>query len=372
MQLNRKVIYIISPEPWGTNFVSKHHYASLLSENNEVFFLNPPTNNYCLTTVNSCLTVVDYTLPKGLNRLPQGIRFFVQQCLAKQLMKKLLLPTPDIIWSFDPYVFQNLKSFNSKAVKIYHPVDVHYTNLEFDLIKSANVVFSTAHLILDKFKVIDKPKYFINHGLANHFIQLENPLDEFDFIDEDKAIKIGYVGNLRYLHLDYLKLFQTIESHPTCHFYFVGPYESSNLNQSQKQFDDEIEQLKKYDNVFLLGANPSSKIPSFLSKMDMLWMCYKGAEKPAEMANPHKMLEYLSSGKPVVTHYIDEYKDLAELIVMVDDHDDYLSKFSHVVAHLDTLFHQDLVKKRKKFASLNLYKHQLAKIEKYIAEVIQL
>ena len=41
MKLKNKTILIISPERWGTNFVSKHHYALELAKNNNVYFLNP-------------------------------------------------------------------------------------------------------------------------------------------------------------------------------------------------------------------------------------------------------------------------------------------------------------------------------------------
>lgn len=361
-----KIILIISPEPWGVNFVSKHHYASLLSNNNDVYFFNPPSEKYKLTTISSRLIVVDYPMTKGMNRLSKLIRFFAQQFLANKLMKKLSIPMPDIVWSFNPYVFQNLSVFNSKAIKIYHPVDVHYTDLEFDCVKSADVVFSTAHLILDKFKAINKPKYFINHGLADHFI---NPLietDEFDFIDSYKAVKVGYVGNLRYQHLDYSTLFKTIESHQDCHFYFVGPYEDSNLNNVSSEFDTEIERLKNYTNVFLLGAKPSPKIPVFLSKMDMLWMCYKGAEKPAEMANPHKILEYLSTGKPILTHYIAEYNDLKDLVYLSDTNEKISAKFKEVVNNLKKFNADEIIEKRKSFAYSNAYVTQLKKISEKI------
>ncbi len=364
--IKNKIIYIFSPEPWGINFVSKHHYASLLSENNQVFFLNPPSVKYGVTEIKSSLHVVDYSLPRGLNRLPRFIRDIMQQFLAKQLLKKLFLPIPDVVWSFDPYVFQNLKAFNPKAIKIYHPVDVHYTDLEFDCVKSADVVFSTAHLILDKFKAIDKPKHFINHGLANYFINPEPTEEEFDFINKDQSLKVGYVGNLRYQHLDYSMLFRVIETHPTCGFYFVGPYEGSNLSHTGNEFDTEITRLKNYTNVFLLGAKQSLEIPVFLSKMDMLWMCYKGAEKPAEMANPHKILEYLSTGKPIITHYIDEYKNHRDLILMSDSNEKFYEKFNELLNSIDDSSANDSIRRRKEFAFSNSYQNQLKKISKFI------
>ena len=39
--LKKKVILLISPQPWGSLYISKNHYALELSKNNIVFFLCP-------------------------------------------------------------------------------------------------------------------------------------------------------------------------------------------------------------------------------------------------------------------------------------------------------------------------------------------
>jgi hypothetical protein len=44
MELSGKNILLISPESWGQNHVSKHHYATELSKNNKIYFLNPPSS----------------------------------------------------------------------------------------------------------------------------------------------------------------------------------------------------------------------------------------------------------------------------------------------------------------------------------------
>ena len=41
--LHNKTILLISPQSWGTMFLSKHHYAiELARRGNTVYFLNPP------------------------------------------------------------------------------------------------------------------------------------------------------------------------------------------------------------------------------------------------------------------------------------------------------------------------------------------
>src|SRR5690606_37839051 len=108
-------------------------------------------------------------------------------------------------------------------------------------------------------------------------------------------------------------------------------FKKSNLSSGQVKFAEEVEKLKSYSNTFLLGPKPSSFIPSFLQKMDMLIMLYDTEGKIAEIANPHKMLEYLSSGKKNLTNFIYEYRNRRDLVEMVEDPSTYISKFKEVL-----------------------------------------
>lgn len=361
-----KCIYILSPEPWGTNFVSKHHYASLLSENNEVYFFNPPSNRNKIFDIKKGLKIVDYSLPKGINRMPRFLRVVIQSILAKRLMQQRVLPNPDIIWSFDPYVFQDLSVFNKRATKIYHSVDVHQTDLELFCVTNADVVFSTADLILDRFKGMPTPMFQINHGLALHF--LDEDIRPVELPGDSHNIKVGYVGNLNYPFMDYETLYKILREHCSINFYFIGPNSASNLLDKPKYLED-VERIKKLDNVFLLGAKPSSELPAYLNKMDAFLMCYRAEENIAHMANPHKILEYLSTGKVVVTHYIDQYKDRSDLIEMVRSNVDLPSLFSKVVANVEVYNTISKVIARKLYAQENTYTNQLSKIETILKSI---
>lgn len=44
MKLESQTILIVSNEPWGDVWYSKHNWAYELSKKNQVFFINPPTN----------------------------------------------------------------------------------------------------------------------------------------------------------------------------------------------------------------------------------------------------------------------------------------------------------------------------------------
>jgi len=117
--MKNKIILIISPEAWGTNFVSKHHYANYLSKNNTVYFLNPVFSskinpfgkiNIEVENIKENLVKVNYQnlLPK-LNKFPKFIQNYIFKRQAKQIQKKLNISKFDIVWSFDPFRFWNQK-----------------------------------------------------------------------------------------------------------------------------------------------------------------------------------------------------------------------------------------------------------------------
>jgi hypothetical protein len=91
-------------------------------------------------------------------------------------------------------------------------------------------------------------------------------------------------------------------------------------------------------------------------------------EYKEQLANSHKIMEYLASGKVTVATYTDEYKDKRELLEMVDSSDAYLERFDEVVKHLDVYNAKEKQKMRRDFAKEHSYEKQLEKIVSYLKE----
>ncbi len=366
-ELRNKNILVISPEFWGENFVSKHHYALELSKRgNKVFFLNPPywhwSFNIKSRKVSENLTILDYgALFKGLNRLPFSGRLKIQIILARRI--KFFLETNfDVVWNFDPYHFQYLPCFGAH-LNIYHSVDVYKTILEKETAECANILFATSDRILEGLQDVGTPKFKINHGVAQHFFEENTEL----FIQEEnpERIKVGYIGNLLYKYLDVEILGTIIDNNKDVLFTFIGPYEQSNLHGVEHNIKF-IEFLKCSENVHLLGPKPSSELPRHLNRFDLFLMCYTGDINVAEMANPHKILEYLSTGRTVLTHYIDEYKDKGNLVEMVGDNKLLPRRFKHVIQNLNYYNSTEKARMRIQYALDNTYLKQIERIERLV------
>ena len=118
----------------------------------------------------------------------------------------------------------------------------------------------------------------------------------------------------------------------------------------------------------LTNIKSSNEIPRYINKYDLLLLCYTGDMNIAEMANPHKLLEYLSSGKPIVSHYIDEYKDHSDLLLMAGRKNEIPLLFRDVVSKIEFYNSDELMNKRKEFAKVRSYSNLLETIEDYFDE----
>ncbi len=355
-----KTILIVSPEPWGQNFISKHHYANEFSKlGHKVYFLNPPSNtNFTINDAHTPfneVSIIDYKLVRGINKFPKFLRNFFNTQLIKGVLKES--GNLDLVISFDPFRFQNLSLFKAKKT-IYFPADWHNSPLEKEISNSADLIVSVSKLLASQYKKWNDNCLSIGHGVSDLFLE-SNPLGSVTLPKNDK-LKIGYVGNLNYPLLDFKELKKIIEGNNNLDFHFIGPNGNSNLSKEPNPF---WEKMETRTNVHLLGSQPFKDIPAYLSQFDALLLCYKGFEYKIFLSNNHKMLEYLSSGKPVISHYVDEYREEDDLLYMHNDEkQDFSHFFNEIIHNLDKLESRFKVDLRRSYAKQNLYKEKAIRL----------
>jgi glycosyltransferase involved in cell wall biosynthesis len=361
MDFINKTILIISPERWGMNRVSKHNYAIALAKNNKVYFLNPPSRVDGIKATSSGyenLTVLDYASTfKGLNRLLFILPLFnLLNRYEINRLQKFCGPF-DIVWSFDPFRFQNLSLFRA-GLSIFHCVDFIDTQLDLFCAKTADLVLSVAQPILDKYQSLHRPTHFINHGVSPVYLNTKknsNPAGG--------RIKCGYVGNLLSFGIDHEILIEITRQNPEVEFYFIGPYSESNLGKFELR-DKFITLLKSFDHVKLLGQLPPEKVADTIQSFDLFLISYHAEKMGPVASNNHKLLEYLSTGKVVVSSRMSTYDQLAPpLFEMVRQRDELPIRFQEVVKNLDDFNRAELQEKRIQYADANSYENHLREIE---------
>ncbi len=351
-----KRVLIISPEPWQHFFVSKHHYAIALADRGyTVFFLNPPGGADAVTvSPYPGLYVVDYRIGiRGLNYLPE----FASRILSRPVVKRILSligGAVDVVWSFDPYRFQSPDLFSSQAC-IYFAADFHASRgLERRIANNVQFVLSPSPSLLDMIET-STPKYFINHALADHFISNPARADMPGF----NSLKIGYVGNLQSHYLDQNLLRRVINENQHCDFVFAGD-ELSVANE-----------LRELSNAYFVGRLSTHDVPAFLNGCDGLLLCYDTLRFEREVSNAHKIMEYLASGRVVMSTRIRQYNDKPELVLVPDSNDGLpvlVRDVTNNISHFNSPVSQQ---KRKAFALEHTYRHNVDIIEEWIKELNQ-
>jgi len=357
----RKIL-LISPEAWGNNKVSKHHYALELStRGDEVYFLNPNSDSSKSIKINKNLTIVDYKERlRGLAYLPRFIqRLYFKYALNR--LEKSLGCQFDVIWNFDSSRFYELSLVKEK-IKICHIVDMAENIQRPLLAQTSDICFCTSDFIKKELMPYNNQVEKIDHGY-------QLPKENYELSDkfDSGKIQIGYVGNLTRTCIDWEIIQRLVQEHAELQFTFIGNYDQSNL--SAVAIDNGIlNVLRRGANVSLLGSKESHLIPSYLQQFDVLLSVYK-IENESDIkqhSNLHKTMEYLGSGKVTVSTYSDEYKDKRELLEMVDESKEFFTRFDEVVKNLSYYNSEEKQAERRAFVAEHTYAKQLERVDKIL------
>jgi hypothetical protein len=376
-ELKNKTILILSPQSWGTMFLSKHHYAVALANlGNTVYFLNPPAENLDTENIqvrnNSGihnLLIIDHRL-----KFPYNLKFhaaFLFRSLMKAhvnaVLKKINKPV-DLIWSFDLGNLYPLTFFKN-VVKVFHPVDEPLNQTALDAAKGCDIIFSVTKEILNKYSSINVPGYFINHGVADHF------LAEMKVPANDSGIHVGIAGNFTRPDIDRTTLLQIIKQNPDILFECWGSYEAAQSNlggSSDVLLAEFIHSLRSLKNVLLHGPVLSVTLAREFKRMDAFLICYDITKDQSGGTNYHKILEYASTGKVIVSNNVTTYQQepgILEMITSRTNNGELPGLFKKVIQNLDQYNSQENQKRRVAFATDNTYLRQLSKIEKKLNQL---
>ncbi len=374
MDLVNKNILIISPQAWGTMKLSKHHYAiELAKRGNRVYFLNPPEINpffkraYITSESKSDfinLTVLNHRF--GFSKYIYFHSTLLYNLFISKHINNILeyINKPlDIIWSFDLGNLYPLYYFKNVKLRIFHPVDEPLTKKAIAAAENADILFSVTKEILNKYAHLGVPRYLINHGVSDSFFKL--PVSNIIY----NQINVGVSGNLTRVDIDRPTLISIIQHYPEITFHFWGVYDSKKSNISGSEDQDTksfIQVLHKFKNVKLYGAVPTKELIRGYTTMHLFLICYNIQKDQSKGTNYHKVMEFLSTGKPVVSNNITAFHETQDLVYMSPERDSNKSLpelFRYVITNLNQLNSDALQTKRREYAYDNLYDKQIDRIE---------
>jgi hypothetical protein len=356
-------ILLISPEPWDGHAVSKHHYArTLASQGHRVLFLDPPDPQFegvALEPVADQPGLVRVRAPRvspGLQHMPGALRRWLERRWLSRL-ERLAGCSIEVIWLFENSRFFDLR-FAGSRLKIYHQVDLNQAFHPALAAKTANICFCSSQQILSNLRLSNSCSYFIQHGFQD--LGKSNLLDSCENHLRPRFLNVAYLGNLDMPYIDWDTMFLVVDSNPGVHFHFIGEY--SKLCKAYLRLGD-------LTHVSWWGKIPSSSIVSSLERMDALILCYSQSYKN-QVSNPHKIMEYLASGRAVIATFTEEYVLHRDLFSMSDPgcNSSYPRLFESVIANLNYWNSSDRMERRRDFAADHTYTRQLLRIQDHLTK----
>ena len=228
---------------------------------------------------------------------------------------------------------------------------IYVENLDKILYTNSDIVLCASRMIFDQVKTKStKQVHYFPHQVSYDLFQ-KAKLDNLVPQDVEKIKKpvIGYYGTLTDSN-DWELIEYCAVSRPNYNFVFVGRKEIR------------INKIESLPNIFFLGEKNYKEIPYYASYFDVCIMFWIRREW-IKNCSPLKLKEYLSSGKPVVSTYIEEldlyYKDI---IYISQTKEKFLSNIDSALNNLDS----DRINKGIEIVKNDSWLNAVNKIEKLL------
>ena len=371
-------VLLISPQHWGTMRVTKHHYAIELAKlGHEVLFLEPTEASWKWNQTAFNITPSDaegVKLVKQQINVPYNLKFHLKglfDWFIKRHIKKLEKQRGpfDLVWSFDLTNAMPLTYFSNKSKKIFFAADWPLNTDAVNAAEGANLLVSVAQEILDQYpNRSNTKKLLVDHGVAEYFIEEGKK----PFIKTDEVIRIGMSGNFLRPDIDRPVLLEIIKTHTDLLFECFGAYEFKNSNlggSADKETIAFIEDLKHAPNVLFHGMVRPEILAKELRRMDVFLICYDVSKDQSKGTNYHKVMEYLTYGRPIVTNEISMFSAgyRSNLLAIAISPNTIQLKFKEVTKSLNPMCYEHSLMMQQ-FAMRKSYSLNLIKLLKECAE----
>lgn len=244
-----------------------------------------------------------------------------------------------LIWTYHPYVLDYLDSSQYGSL-VYHCVDdlsaipgidaEAFIAKEKDLLREANVVFTTSKKLYEKCSAINNNTHdFPNVVDWEHFSKAFTPRSDPDDLKDIPHPRLGYVGVLSDYKVDFELLLNIAKEKPDWHIVLIG-------EEREGQNSLIVQQLRERENVHFLGYKRYEELPDYMRGIDV-GLLPTLINQYTDSMFPMKCFEYIAAGLPVVS---------TELKSIDSQKSTYLIKSSKDV-FLSSIFEALQIKKHK-------------------------
>lgn len=360
-----KRILLVSPEAWGPVRLSKHHYATTLMEcGAEVFFLGPDMDKMDRPGIaqrqgpNAPVLIWRKRPMRGMRFMPRSIRSLMEAQQMETLAEICGGPF-DILWNFDLHRFRYLTDRKNARLRMMHAMDLRRSH---DLVEPAA---NADHVFVVSPCMAGALGQDFDHAVVLPHAWMPRKPVAIDMPTLPHGIKVGYLGNLSMRAINWDSICSIAAKHPEVQFYLIGPVEDAFGDHTRIR--PAIEQrLQSLPNIRIQGPVPYDEVPQWLEAMDVLLIAYDLERFGLKATSSHKVIEYLASGKVVVSSFLEDHQNSPDLIVMARPGEDIGPYFQQVIDQLEQYNSTELQAQRKTVAESNTYADRVASISKLI------
>lgn len=359
LQLKHQNIFIVSNEPWGETWFSKHNYAWELSKNNQVYFINPPIPFSPINWFQKCISVTAATNNLSIlsyrNEFPVRIEWMrrlneiiIFRKLNRYQRKHQL--SAGIFWTFDPIRLTSPEKLNPAFI-LLHVVDKYRFKWKGEkiLAEKANIILCVADEIASDYQQYAHKVTVVPHAIASDEI-----LDKRK-TRSDKITGI-FVGNLD-KRIDFEITSFLVERFPEVEFHFVGKIANDGCRS-------DLIFAKNYRNVFYHGEKPFKELKHYIHNADFCFL-FKDNQLNGNNFSSHKMLQYFAQGKPIFSTELSRYQKIKHLLYMHNDKFQLAGMMETFIRYGES---EKLVLERIEYAEKHSFKNILNQIELIIKD----
>lgn len=248
-------------------------------------------------------------------------RRLVKEFLASRLAGQL---GPIVQWFYDPMAVAAFAGHMDEVLTVYDCMDelskFRYAppaivEREAQLLARADVVFTGGRKLFESKSRFNKNCHFYGCGVdVSHFGAARN--EETEIPAELATIRkpvLGYFGVVDE-RMDYELIAKIADANPDWSVAIIGPV---------MKVDPGV--LPQRPNLHWLGKQPYEKLPAFCKGFDVCLMPF-ALNESTEFINPTKALEYMATGRPVVSSAVpDVVSNFSSVVAVADNHEQFIT-----------------------------------------------
>ncbi|MBI2721822.1 MAG: hypothetical protein HYX39_06575 [Bacteroidetes bacterium] len=370
MKFENQNILIVSNEPWGELWFTKHNYANELSKRNNVIFINSPfkwkPQNIFKNKIKKEKEKENFSVLSIQNYLPALNTYFIafNNFIATKRLRKFLKRNKYndyILWSFTPLFLYNPKLLKCK-LSIFHVADLHWTKFHGTDILSTNAdfLFFISKHILPEYSFTNKPKLILHHGISSEEYEFDSAIEakiKEELISYGKfGLFIGSIDN----RLNFDLIYKMSQKFQKVNFLFVGPIKVETTHNYYHLFKATV-------NIYNLGIKPYKILKYYIQKSHFC-ISPMDINYPGNDISHHKTISYLAQGKPIFSPVFKEYLSFENLLYMNNSDEILLNSLDQFLKNGED---DSLYTKRIDLSKYFLFEKHIERAENYINEIFK-